>query len=156
MHPHIRCILSTRCILTHLHSYAFTCIHDALHSRSVAFKCICMHSNIRCILWTRCILMHSHSYAFKRIHRALHSTWVAFKCIYMPPHIRCILSHVAFWRTRILTHSSAWRCIHSHTHSGRVQTSQGAGSAPRRACSLVYAFLRIRTHSYAFLRIQAY
>ena len=47
---------------------------------------------------------------------------------------RCILTHS---RTRILTHSSAFRCIHSHTQSGRVQTSQGAGSAPR----LVHAFV---------------
>ena len=54
----------------------------------------------------------------------------------------CILTHsYAFSHT--LTHSSAFRCINSHTQSGRVQTSQGAGSAPR----LVHAHSCM--HSYA-------
>ena len=43
MPPHISCILSTRCILTHSHSYAFTRIQ--MHSFTHAFVCIhtCMH-----------------------------------------------------------------------------------------------------------------
>ena len=121
MPPHIRCILSTRCILTHLHFYAFTCIHDALHSRSVAFKCICMHSNIRCILWTRCILTHSHSYAFKRMkmHSLTHAFresadlprgWLSSKTRMLTRV--CILTH-SYAFVRILAHSSVLRCIHS-------------------------------------------
>ena len=129
MPPHIRCILSTRCILTHLHFYAFTCIHDALHSRSVAFKCICMHSNIRCILWTRCILTHSHSYAFKRM--KMHSLTHAFRESADLP--RGWLSS----KTRMLTRV----CLES---------------ARRLLCMCGPRFRRICAHLCAFLRIQRY
>ena len=73
----------------------------------------------------------------------------------------CILTHsYAFSHT--LTHSSAFRCINSHTQSGRVQTSQGAGSAPRlvhaHSCMHSDAFVCIRMHSYVFIciRIHSY
>ena len=125
MPPHIRCILSTRCILTHLHFYAFTCIHDALHSRSVAFKCICMHSNIRCILWTRCILTHSHSYAFKRM--KMHSLTHAFRESADLP--RGWLSSKTRMLTRvcILTHSyaygNAYECIIMRMHQNATHVN---------------------------------
>ena len=159
MPPHIRCILSTRCILTHLHFYAFTCIHDALHSRSVAFKCICMHSNIRCILWTRCILTHSHSYAFKRMkmHSLTHAFresadlprgWLSSKTRMLTRV--CILTH-SYAFVRILAHSSVLRCIHSHiTHT----SSQGECRPPKGLAQLqdscMLTLVCILTHSYAY------
>ena len=119
MPPHIRCILSTRCILTHLHSYAFTCIHDALHSRSVAFKCICMHSNIRCILWTRCILTHSHSYAFKRM--KMHSLTHAFR--ESAEGLTQLQDSCMLTRVCIRMHSYAFLCIimHSDTYGNAYE-----------------------------------
>jgi len=87
MPPHISCILSTRCILTHSHSHAFTRIqmHSFMlihttrkqqsregHAFTHAFVCIhtCMHScAFRCIFRIRmhmyafvCILVHSDAY----------------------------------------------------------------------------------------------
>jgi hypothetical protein len=52
MPPHIRCILSTRCILTHSHSYAFKRIQ--MHSLTHAFTSVrrCIHS---CMLTRVCI-----------------------------------------------------------------------------------------------------
>jgi hypothetical protein len=82
MPPHIRCILSTRCILTHSHSYAFKCIQ--MHSLTHAFTSVrrCIHS---CMLTRVCIRLHSyvsvcirlHSYAFVCICMHLH----AFSCL---------------------------------------------------------------------------
>ena len=72
----------------------------------------------------------------------------------------CILTHsYAFSHT--LTHSSAFRCINSHTQSGRVQTSQGAGSAPRlvHAHSCMhseYVWSHSQVHSCTFWRIHAH
>ena len=52
MPPHIRCILSTRCILTHSHSYVFKRIQ--MHSLTHAFTSVrrCIHS---CMLTRVCI-----------------------------------------------------------------------------------------------------
>jgi hypothetical protein len=46
MPPHIRCILSTRCILTHSHSYVFKRIQ--MHSLTHAFTCVrrCIHIQV--------------------------------------------------------------------------------------------------------------
>jgi hypothetical protein len=70
MPPHIRCILSTRCILTHSHSYAFKRIQ--MHSLTYAFtsvrRCIhsCMHTrvSIRMKTWMACSgtwVLHWHA-----------------------------------------------------------------------------------------------
>ena len=59
MPPHIRCILSTRCILTHSHSYAFKRIQ--MHSLAHAFRCI--HSHTHSLVYADavvCIRVHSH------------------------------------------------------------------------------------------------
>ena len=80
----MRCILSTRCILTHSHSYAFKRIQ--MHSLTHAFTCVhvrrCIHS---CMLTRVCIRVHSyvfacismHSYAF--VYICMHSH--AFSCL---------------------------------------------------------------------------
>ena len=86
MPPHIRCILSTRCILTHSHSYAFRRIQ--MHSPTHAFRCI--HSHTHSLVYADavvCIRVHSyafacirmHSYAF--VHPCMHMH--AFSCIRM-------------------------------------------------------------------------
>ena len=115
----------------------------------------------------RCILTHSHSYAFKRMkmqsltHAFRESAdlprgWLSSKTRMLTSG--CILTH-SYAFVRILAHSSVLRCIHSHiTHT----SSQGECRPPKRgwlssktrACSLVYAFLRIRMHTYAFICIQ--
>ena len=87
MPPHIRCILSTRCILTHSHSYAFKRIQ--MHSLAHAFRCI--HSHTHSLVYADavvCIRVHSYAFACIRMHS------YTFVCICMHSHACSLLRNI--------------------------------------------------------------
>ena len=128
MPPHIRCILSTRCILTHSHSYAF-----------------------------KRIQMHSLTYAFTSVRRCIHSCMHTRVSIRMKTWMTCSGTWVLHWHALWQNGTPTARPAHTRPCEFGLESARllSCVSMCGPWCILAhsYAFLRIHMHSCAFLSI---
>ena len=116
MPPHIRCILSTRCILTHSHSYAFKRIqmHSLTHAFTSVRRCIhsCMLTRV-CIRWR--LGWHMGALMARLMARPQPVQPISVHVSLALSPLRLLLCKYVCGPWCILVHSDAFLCIHVHS-----------------------------------------